>query len=34
MNEYPIVVKKIQNDMYVDDLVSGGTKLAEIENLK
>ena len=23
MNEYPIVDKKIQKDMYVDDLVSG-----------
>ena len=33
MNEYPIVVEKIQN-MYTDDLVSRGTNLVEVENLK
>ena len=33
MNEYPIVVEKIQN-MYTDDLVSRGTNLLEVENLK
>lgn len=26
--------KKIQNHMYVDDLVSGGTIVDEVENLK
>ena len=34
MNEYRIVVQKIQRDMYVDDLGSGGTNLVEVENLK
>ena len=34
MNKYPIVVEKIQKDIYVDDLVSGGIKLIEVENLK
>ena len=34
MNEYPIVVQKIQNDTYVNDLVSGGSNLVEVENLK
>ena len=34
INEYPIVVEKIQKDIYVDDLVSGGINLVEIENLK
>ena len=34
MNEYPIVVEKIQNDMYVDDLASGSTNLVETENLR
>ena len=34
MNVYPILVEKIQKDMHVDDLVSGGTNLAEVENLK
>ena len=34
MNEYPIVVEKIQNDMYVNGLVPGGTNLVEVENLK
>ena len=33
MNEYPIVDKKIQEDMYVDDLVSEGTSLFQVENL-
>ena len=33
MNEFPIVVEKIQN-MYTDDLVSRGTNLVEVENLK
>ena len=33
MNEYPIVDKKIQKDMYVDDLVSEGTSLFQVENL-
>ena len=33
MNEYPIVDKKIQKDMYVDDLVSEGTNLFQVENL-
>ena len=31
MNEYPIIVKKIQNDIYADDLVSAGTNLVEVE---
>ena len=26
-NEYPIVIENIQDDMYVDDLVSGGTEI-------
>ena len=34
MNEYPIVVEKIQKDLYVDDLVLGGTSLVEAQNLK
>ena len=34
MNEYPIVIEKTQKDTYADDLVSGGTNLAEVENLK
>ena len=34
MNKCPIVVENIQNVMYVDDLVSGGTNLLEVENLK
>ena len=34
MNEYPIVDKKIRKDMYVDDLVSEGTNLFQVENLK
>ena len=34
MDEYPIVVEKIQNDMYVDDLASGSTNLVETENLR
>ena len=34
MNEYPVVVEKIQNDIYVDDLVPGCTNLVEVENLK
>ena len=34
MNKYPIVVENSQNVMYVDDLVSGGTNLLEVENLK
>ena len=34
MNKYPIVVEKSQNDIYVDDLVSRGTNLVEVENLK
>ena len=34
MNEYPILIKKIHNDMCVDDLVSGGTNLVEVKNLK
>ena len=34
MNEYSIFVEKIQKDMDVDDLVSGGTNLVEVENLK
>ena len=34
MNVYPIVVEKVHKDMYVDDLLSGGTNLAEVENLK
>ena len=33
MNEHPIVDKKIQKDMYVDDLVSEGTNLFQVENL-
>ena len=33
MNEYPIVDKKIQKDMHVDDLVSEGTNLFQVENL-
>ena len=34
MNEHPIVVEKIQKDMYIDDLVSGSINLVEVENLK
>ena len=34
MNEYPIFVEKIQKDMDVDDLVSGGTNLVEAEKIK
>ena len=34
MNKYPIVDKKIQKVMYVDDLVSEGTNLFQVENLK
>ena len=34
MNEYSIAVEKFQEDIYVDDLVSGGTNLVKIENLK
>ena len=34
MNEYPIVDKKIKKDIYVDDLVSKGTNLFQVENLK
>ena len=34
MNEYPIVIQKFQNVIYINDLVSGGPNLAEIENLK
>ena len=34
MNVYSILVEKIQKDMHVYDLVSGGTNLAEVENLK
>ena len=34
MNEYHIVVEKVQKDVYVDDLISGWTNLVEVENLK
>ena len=34
MNKYPIVLKKVQNVIHVDGLVSGGTNLAEVKNLK
>ena len=34
MNEYSIFVQKIQKDMYVEDLVSSRTNIAEVENLK
>ena len=34
MNDDPIVVEKIQIDVYVDDLVLGDVNLVEVENLK
>ena len=34
VNEYSKVIKKIQNDMFVDDLVSGGTSIDVAEDLK
>ena len=34
MNEYPIVVENVQKDVYVDNLVSWGTNLVEVKNLK
>ena len=34
INEYPIVVENVQKDVYVDNLVSWGTNLVEIKNLK
>ena len=34
LNEYPKVKEKFQNDVYVEDLVSGGTNEVEVENLK
>ena len=34
MNEYSIFVQKIQKDMYVENLVSSRTNIAEVENLK
>ena len=33
-NEYPIVIENIQDDMYVDDLVSGGTEINTVKNIK
>ena len=34
MNEYHIVVEKIQKDIYVGGLVSRGANLGEVENWK
>ena len=34
VNEYSKVIEKIQNDVFVDDLVSGGTSTDVVEDLK
>ena len=33
-NECPIVIENIQDDMYVDDLVSGSTEINTVKNIK
>ena len=33
-NEHPMVIENIQDDMYVDDLVSGGTEINTVKNIK